>query len=66
MIGKFITYYHQLFLLTPFLVPGLTGLTDPLVEAGVVARQVPGEEEGVKLGADTALQLGRKGWRWRQ
>ena len=69
MIGKSITYYHQLFLLTPFLVPGLTGLTgltDPLVEAGVVARQVPGEEEGVKLGADTALQLGRKGWRWRQ
>ena len=57
---------HRLLLLAPFLVPSLTGLTDPLVEAGVIARQVPGEEEGVKLGAHTALQLGREGWRWRQ
>ena len=69
MSGKSISINHRLFLLTPLLVPGLTGLTGltaPLVEAGVIARQVPGEEEGVELGADTALQLGRKGWRWRQ
>ena len=66
MSGKSITINHRLFLLTPLLVPGLTGLTAPLVKAGVIARQVPGEEEGVELGAHTALQLGREGWRWRQ
>ena len=63
---KIITYNHRLFLLASFLVPDLTGLTDCLVEAGVVAGQVPGEQEGVKLGAHTALQLGRQGGGWRQ
>ena len=61
MSGKSITINHQLFLLTPFLVPGLTGLTDPLVEAGVVARQVPGDQQRVQLRVHGVLQLGRKG-----
>ena len=44
----------------------LAGLTGCLVEACVVASQVPGEKEGVKLGAHTALQLARQGGGWRQ
>ena len=47
-----------LFLLTAFL---LLSLSDSLVEAGMVARHVPGEQQRVKLGLHTVLQLRGQG-----